>query len=329
MASRARGSMLSPVLPTPGEVCAEPVRPPRPGAAARRSTGPRVEGLDNCRPTGPVIIAANHRAVLDTAVISLVARRQVAVPRQSGVLHRPRRCAGRLMAAFVDALGFVPVERGNAHAGLAALNAGQKVLNAGGVFAIYPEGTRSLDGRLYRGHTGVAVLTLTTGAPVVPVALLGTEMLMPRGRPDPALRPRRHPRSASRWTSLGGHRAQPARPPHGDRRVMARSASLLVQQEYVDAYHRALAGQRPVHKGIAASRVLRGSGPGPAAGPPAPATAARPRRPATARPPVRSAARNVAAMRRASSSSVVPALQQHGGQLAFQRDLVGRLPGQQ
>jgi 1-acyl-sn-glycerol-3-phosphate acyltransferase len=196
---------------------------------------PRVRGLEHIPADGPVIIAANHRAVLDTAVISLVVRRQVRFLGKAEYFTG-RGLRGRLMAAFVDALGFVPVERGNAHAGLAALNAGQTVLNAGGVFAIYPEGTRSIDGRLYRGHTGVAVLTLTTGAPVVPVALFGTEKLMPRGG--------RFPRFARVGVRFGEPmdfsgvtgRNQRARRAVTDE-VMAAIRDLS-QQEYVDTYHR-------------------------------------------------------------------------------------------
>lgn len=202
---------------------------------ARLVYRPRVEGLSNVPSSGPVIIAANHRAVLDTAVISLVVRRQVRFLGKAEYFTG-RGLRGRLMAAFVDALGFVPVERGNAHAGLAALNAGQNVLNEGGVFAIYPEGTRSLDGRLYRGHTGVAVLALTTGAPVVPVALFGTEKLMPRGGkiPRPAKVAVRFGEPLD-FTSVT-ERNQRARRAVTDE-VMA-AIRALSQQEYVNTYHR-------------------------------------------------------------------------------------------
>jgi 1-acyl-sn-glycerol-3-phosphate acyltransferase len=202
---------------------------------ARLAYRPRVEGLENIPAEGPVIIAANHRAVLDTAVIALVVRRQVRFLGKAEYFTG-RGLRGRLMAAFVDALGFVPVERGNAHAGLAALNAGQNVLNAGGVFAIYPEGTRSLDGRLYRGHTGVAVLTLTTGAPVVPVALFGTEKLMPRGRRVP-----RYARVGIRvgrpldFTDVTERNLRARRAVTDEVMVAIRELS---QQEYVDTYHR-------------------------------------------------------------------------------------------
>ncbi|WP_291408020.1 1-acyl-sn-glycerol-3-phosphate acyltransferase [Actinophytocola sp.] len=194
-----------------------------------------MEGLSNVPASGPVIIAANHRAVLDTAVISLVVRRQVRFLGKAEYFTG-RGLRGRLMAAFVDALGFVPVERGNAHAGLAALNAGQNALNAGGVFAIYPEGTRSRDGRLHRGHTGVAVLALTTGAPVVPVALFGTEKLMPRGGKIP-----RPARVAVRFGEPLDFTAVTERNLRARRAVtdeVMAAIRELSQQEYVNTYHR-------------------------------------------------------------------------------------------
>jgi 1-acyl-sn-glycerol-3-phosphate acyltransferase len=202
---------------------------------ARLVYRPEVDGLENVPTTGPVIIAANHRAVLDTAVISLVVRRQVRFLGKAEYFTG-RGVRGRLMAAFVDALGFVPVERGNAHAGLAALNAGQTVLNSGGVFAIYPEGTRSLDGRLYRGHTGVAVLALTTGAPVVPVALFGTDKLMPRGGRIP-----RYAKVGVRFGTPLDFSRVTERNLRARRQVtdeVMEAIQTLSQQEYVNSYHR-------------------------------------------------------------------------------------------
>lgn len=202
---------------------------------ARLVYRPTVRGLDNVPAEGPVILAANHRAVLDTAVISLVVRRRVRFLGKAEYFTAGG-LRGRLMAAAMDGLGYIPVERGNAHAGLAALNAGQQVLNAGGAFAIYPEGTRSLDGRLYRGHTGVAVLAFSTGAPVVPVALCGTEKLMPRGGKVPRLTRVTvrfgAPMDFSGWTehNLRARRA-------ATDRVMA-AIQELSRQEYVNTYHR-------------------------------------------------------------------------------------------
>jgi 1-acyl-sn-glycerol-3-phosphate acyltransferase len=157
------------------------------GPLARLLYRPLVRGLANLPASGPVILAMNHRAVLDTAVVALVAPRPVHFLGKAEYFTAPG-IKGRAMARFLTSLGYVPVERASARAGLAALAAGREVLEAGGVFALYPEGTRSRDGRLYRGRTGVATLALTTGAMVVPVALSGTENLLPRGRrlPRPA-----------------------------------------------------------------------------------------------------------------------------------------------
>ena len=147
---------------------------------ARLVYRPDVIGAENVPLHGPVIIASNHRAAVDTAVISIVTPRPVAFLGKAEYFTG-RGPVRRFVAAFLSALGYVPVERDNAHAGLRALTAGRRVLETGGAFAIYPEGTRSLDGRLHRGHTGVAQLALATGAPVVPVALSGTNNVQPVG----------------------------------------------------------------------------------------------------------------------------------------------------
>jgi 1-acyl-sn-glycerol-3-phosphate acyltransferase len=145
---------------------------------------PVVRGVSNVPGRGAVILAANHRAALDTGVITIVTPRQVRFLGKAEYFTSPG-VKGWLMAHFLDGLGYVPVQRGNARAGLAALEAGRKVLEGGGVFALYPEGTRSVDGRLHRGHTGVAALALATGATVIPVALVGTERFLPHGRRIP------------------------------------------------------------------------------------------------------------------------------------------------
>lgn len=151
---------------------------------ARQLYRPEVSGTERIPKRGPVIIAANHLSAVDTAVIALFSPRQVAFLGKEEYFTGGG-VKGRLMANFLSALGFVPVDRGNAHAALAALTAARKVLDSGGAFGIYPEGTRSLDGNLHRGHTGVAQLALVTGAPVVPVALTGTERVLPIGKRIP------------------------------------------------------------------------------------------------------------------------------------------------
>jgi 1-acyl-sn-glycerol-3-phosphate acyltransferase len=206
---------------------------------ARLLYRPVVHGGDRIPRSGPVIIAANHRAAVDTAVIALTAGRPVSFLGKADYFTG-RGLRGRALAAFLSALGYVPVDRANAKAGLAALHAARTVLDADGAFAIYPEGTRSLDGRLHRGHTGVATLALDTGAPVVPVALIGTERVQPVGSRFPRLRRVTvrygEPLDFSRYEGLSGSNV--IRRAVTDE-VMYAIASLS-EQEYVDRYH-----QRP------------------------------------------------------------------------------------
>lgn len=198
---------------------------------------PRVRGADRIPATGPVILAANHRAAVDTAFIPLVAPRKVAFLGKAEYFtgHGLR---GRLMAAFLGALGYIPVDRANARAGLAALAAGREVLERGGAFGIYPEGTRSLDGKLHRGHTGVASLALSTGAVVVPVGLIGTERVQPIGRLFPRLARVEirfgRPLEFSRYDGLEG---APAIRRAVTDEIMDAIADLS-EQTYVDSYHR-------------------------------------------------------------------------------------------
>ncbi|MCE0767274.1 1-acyl-sn-glycerol-3-phosphate acyltransferase [Pseudonocardia kujensis] len=198
---------------------------------------PRVQGVQNVPAHGPVIFAANHRAAVDTAVIPLVTPRPVAFLAKAEYFTS-RSLKSRLMGRFLGALGYVPVDRANAKAGLAALEAGRTVLRAGGAFGIYPEGTRSLDGRLHRGHTGVASLALSTRAVVVPVGLVGTEKVQPVGKklPRVARVEVRFGRALdfSRYDGLEGSAA--IRRAVTDE-IMDAIAGLS-GQEYVDRYHR-------------------------------------------------------------------------------------------
>src|SRR4051812_16010969 len=148
---------------------------------------PVIEGAENVPDSGPVILASNHLSFVDSMVIPLVAPRRVAYLAKAeyftgkDVLSRPRR-------AIFTALGAIPVDRGTARSAQDSLDAALAVLNANQAFGIYPEGTRSRDGRLYRGRTGVAWLAFHSGAPVVPVGLIGTEGIMPVGTRFPRVR---------------------------------------------------------------------------------------------------------------------------------------------
>lgn len=148
---------------------------------------PVVIGRENVPRTGPVIIASNHLAAIDSAVIPLVAPRPVAFLAKAEYFTG-EGVKGKANKVFFSAMGSIPVERGTHRAAQAALDAGLAVLQEGGAFGIYPEGTRSRDGRLYKGRTGVAWLALASGAPVVPVALTGTERIQPVGKLMPRIR---------------------------------------------------------------------------------------------------------------------------------------------
>ena len=147
---------------------------------------PHVEGLDNVPPTGPVLIASNHLSFVDSVVIPIVAPRKV-VFLAKAEYFTGTGVKGRLSKAWFEGLGMVPVDRTDTKAALDSLDIALEVLGRGEAFGIYPEGTRSRDGLLYRGRTGVAHLALTAGVPVVPVGLHGTENLQPVGASWPRL----------------------------------------------------------------------------------------------------------------------------------------------
>ena len=147
---------------------------------------PTVTGLDHVPPSGPVILASNHLSFVDSMVIPIVVPRRVAFLAKSEYFEQPG-LKGRLAKAWYEGLGALPVDREDSKAALASLDTALGVLAGGGAFGIYPEGTRSRDGRLYRGRTGVAQLALTSGAPIVPVGLQGTDQVQPVGSRRPRL----------------------------------------------------------------------------------------------------------------------------------------------
>lgn len=147
---------------------------------------PTIEGKDNVPPTGGVILASNHRSFIDSFAIPLVAPRQVRFLAKDEY-WQGRGAKGALQRAFFTSVGMVPVNRNSPQAAEESLDAGLEVLRAGEAFGIYPEGTRSRDGRLYRGRTGVAWLALHANVPVVPVGLIGTQDIQPVGATLPKL----------------------------------------------------------------------------------------------------------------------------------------------
>ena len=141
---------------------------------------PKVTGRENVPLSGPVILASNHLSFIDSIAIPLMAPRKVAYLAKAEYWRGPG-FGGWLSRTLFTALGALPVEREASRAAQAALDTAMGVLRAGGAFGIYPEGTRSRDGRLGRGKTGVAWLALTADCPVVPVAVAGTDKIQPVG----------------------------------------------------------------------------------------------------------------------------------------------------
>ncbi|HLS50165.1 MAG TPA: lysophospholipid acyltransferase family protein [Actinomycetaceae bacterium] len=149
---------------------------------------PWIRGAENVPESGPAILASNHLAVIDSFFLPLMVRRPlVFLGKQDYFTGRGLK--GRAVAGFMRGVGTIPVDRSSGKAGEAALHTGLKRLAKGQLFGIYPEGTRSPDGRLYRGKTGVARMALISGAPVVPVAMIGTDIAQPLGKRIPRLRP--------------------------------------------------------------------------------------------------------------------------------------------
>ena len=150
------------------------------GPLMRLAFRPEVRGAENLPRTGGALVASNHLAVLDSFVLPLMVPRRMAFPAKSEYFTTPG-VAGTLQRWFFSGMGQVPIERGNGRAARAALDTGIGVLREGRLFGIYPEGTRSPDGRLYKGRTGVARMALEAKVPVVPVAMVGTDRANPVG----------------------------------------------------------------------------------------------------------------------------------------------------
>ena len=153
---------------------------------ARLIYRPRVEGRENVPMTGPVIFASNHLSFIDSIAIPVAAPRPVHFLAKSSYFEGTGM-KGALSKTFFESIGAIPVRRGAGQAALDALDLQRQLLEDGLAVALYPEGTRSTDGRLYKGRTGVAFLALQTGAPVVPVGLIGTDKVMPVGAKMPSM----------------------------------------------------------------------------------------------------------------------------------------------
>jgi 1-acyl-sn-glycerol-3-phosphate acyltransferase len=158
------------------------------GGPLKLAFRPWVEGLENIPAEGPAILASNHLSFSDSFFLPAVLDRKVTFIAKAEYFTTPG-VKGRMTAAFFKGVGQLPVDRsGGRGAGEAAIKSGVDVIERGELFGIYPEGTRSPDGRLYRGKPGgLARVALATGAPVIPVAMIDTEKIQPPGKVMPKL----------------------------------------------------------------------------------------------------------------------------------------------
>lgn len=198
--------------------------------------GARAEGEENIPATGGVILASNHLDAGDTVVLPAMVKRPVTFPAKAELFAGNRGPFSKLVAWFLKAVGQVPLDRSGGRASASGLDPVIEVLRDGGLVGIYPEGTRSPDGRLYKGKTGVARLALSARVPVVPVGVVDSQLGPKKlGIPWPAKPPVvrvGEPLDFSPWYGL-----------EGDRAVLRwvtdevmRAIQQLTGQAYVDAY---------------------------------------------------------------------------------------------
>ncbi len=157
------------------------------GPVLRLIFRPHVEGRDNVPAEGAAIIASNHLSFSDSIFMPLMVKRKVIFVAKAEYFTG-KGLRGLLIKMFFVGTGTIPVDRSGGRAAQAAIETGLRVLREGKLFGIYPEGTRSPDGRLYRGKTGVARLALESGAPVVPVAMLNADEIQPPGKVLPRIK---------------------------------------------------------------------------------------------------------------------------------------------
>jgi 1-acyl-sn-glycerol-3-phosphate acyltransferase len=170
---------------------------------------PKVEGRDNVPDQGPAIIASNHLSFSDSIFMPLMVKRKVTFVAKAEYFTG-RGLKGWLVKMFFVGTGTIPVDRSGGRAAQAALETQLRVLREGHLAGIYPEGTRSPDGRLYRGKTGVARLALESGAPVIPVVMLNADEIQPPGKVLPRIKRVRirfgRPLDFSRYAGMAGDR---------------------------------------------------------------------------------------------------------------------------
>lgn len=145
---------------------------------------PTIEGAEHIPDEGAAILVSNHQAVLDSFYLPLLVKRQITFPAKKEYFTSPG-LSGRIQKFFFSSVGQIPVDRASKDAGDALQNAAESVLTKGDLFGIYPEGTRSPDGRVYKGRTGIARVAMATGAPIVLIGMIGSGKANPIGTTIP------------------------------------------------------------------------------------------------------------------------------------------------
>jgi 1-acyl-sn-glycerol-3-phosphate acyltransferase len=190
---------------------------------------PVVVGEQHIPPAGGALLASNHLSMCDSLFLPVMTRRRVTFLAKMEYFTG-RGLKGRAKAAFVRGTGLIPLDRSDGGAAAAGLATGTRVVSEGMLLAVYPEGTRSPDGRLYRGKTGVARVAIQARVPVVPVAMVGTDRVQPIGRVWPRL--------ARVEVRIGA----PLKPPAAPAPDAAPDAEKRLAREFTDRVMDAIAG---------------------------------------------------------------------------------------
>ncbi|MEO9327576.1 lysophospholipid acyltransferase family protein [Gordonia aurantiaca] len=205
---------------------------------------PTIEGEENIPADGPAILASNHLAVMDSFFLPLMVNRRIYFLAKSEYFTGTG-LKGAFQRWFFTAVGQIPIDRSGAAAAEGAFIAARRQLRKGKLMGMYPEGTRSPDGRLYKGKTGLARLAMDTGVPVIPVAMIGTEKFNPPGtilpRPCKVTVRIGKPLNFARYEGMQGNR-------YIERAVTDEIMYELMQlsgQQYVDVYAATLKNKKP------------------------------------------------------------------------------------
>lgn len=200
---------------------------------------PEVTGAEHVPASGGAILASNHLSILDSVFLPFMLERPVTFTAKSEYFTS-RQPAMRLMGRYLRATGQIPVDRAGARAAQATLEAALALLQQGQLFGIYPEGTRSPDGRLYRARPGVGWLAMNSGLPVIPVAMMGTDKVLPPGRSVPRLGKVRirigKPMTFETAAEAGGRPEAPGKVRRAIADEVVRAIHELSGQEYVNMY---------------------------------------------------------------------------------------------